>query len=202
MFCPNCGTQLLDEANFCWKCGKVQQGTTTTSNEPQYEHCRIELVEVGYRLLQGTFYRFDADAIGTKGPYVAGQSKEFIMSDKVQPAILDALIQHLVAGGWEAVETKGSQWYQHSFRRRAKLDTGEKAAHFDVVLLTAGKRKIEVIKALRQLKTNLGFRDLGFREAKDLADTPGAVILQNISKEQAEDAKLALQKAGGIAKIQ
>ena len=120
MFCPNCGTQLPDEVNFCWKCGKTQRSATITSSETQYEHCRIELVEIGYRFLQGTFYQFDANAIGPNGPYVAGQSKQFsdLMNENQQPAILNTLIRQLVADGWEAVETKGSEWYQHGFRRR------------------------------------------------------------------------------------
>jgi len=195
MFCSNCGTQLPDEANFCLKCGKAQQGTATTSNDNQYEHCRIELIELGYRLFQGTVYRFDANAIGTEGPYVAGQSKEFSINtgDREQLPILNALIRHLVADSWEAVETKGAQWYQHSFRRRVLSEkVSEKV---NLVILSAGSNKIETIKAIRIL-TNMHLA-----EAKTLAETPNGVILSRVSKSTALRAQSLFQKAGAMTKI-
>jgi len=41
MYCSKCGTQLPDEANFCWKCGQPQK---QAASEPvQYEVCIIKL---------------------------------------------------------------------------------------------------------------------------------------------------------------
>jgi len=65
---------------------------------------------------------------------------------------------------------------------------------FDVVLASAGDKKIEVIKVVRVL-TNLGLK-----EAKDLVDGAPAPIKQGASKAEAEDMKAKLEAAG--AKIE
>jgi ribosomal protein L7/L12 len=65
----------------------------------------------------------------------------------------------------------------------------------DVVLEDAGDRKINVIKAIREL-TNLGLA-----EAKDLADVTPSVILQNVDPATADGAKVTLEGAGAIATV-
>jgi large subunit ribosomal protein L7/L12 len=66
----------------------------------------------------------------------------------------------------------------------------EEKTEFDVVIKEAGPKKIEVIKAIRQL-TNLG---LG--EAKTMAETAGGVVMAQVGKDAANDAKKKLEEAG------
>jgi large subunit ribosomal protein L7/L12 len=66
----------------------------------------------------------------------------------------------------------------------------EEQTEFDVVLTGAGEKKINVIKVVRAL-TNLGLK-----EAKDVVETAGSVILSAVSKEAAQDAKAKLEAEG------
>lgn len=71
----------------------------------------------------------------------------------------------------------------------------EEKTEFDVIIKDAGPKKIETIKAIRQL-TNLGLK-----EAKDLAETAGGKVLEAVSKEAAEDAKSKLETAGATVEL-
>ena len=71
----------------------------------------------------------------------------------------------------------------------------EEQTEFDVIIKDAGPKKIEVIKTIRQL-TNLGLK-----EAKDVAETPGSKVLEGVSKEAANDAKVKLEAAGAAIEI-
>src|SRR5690606_801026 len=66
----------------------------------------------------------------------------------------------------------------------------EEKTEFNVILKDVGAKKIEVIKVIRQL-TNLGLK-----EAKDLAETANAKVLEAVAKDAAEDAKKKLTEAG------
>ena len=66
---------------------------------------------------------------------------------------------------------------------------------FDVILKDAGPKKIEVIKAIRQLTS------LGLKEAKELAETPDSKVLEGVSKDAAEDAKGKLEEAGAVVAL-
>ena len=61
---------------------------------------------------------------------------------------------------------------------------------FDVILVDAGDKKIQVIKELRTL-TNLGLK-----EAKDLVEAAPKPVLEKVKKEDADKAKEALEAAG------
>lgn len=71
----------------------------------------------------------------------------------------------------------------------------EEKTEFDVVIKEAGPKKIEVIKAIRQLTS------LGLKEAKDLAETPDAKVLEGTGKEAANDAKSKLEAAGASVEL-
>lgn len=71
----------------------------------------------------------------------------------------------------------------------------EEKTEFDVVLKDVGPKKIEVIKVIRQL-TNLGLV-----EAKTMAETAGAKVLQAVGKEAAMDAKSKLEAAGASVEV-
>lgn len=66
----------------------------------------------------------------------------------------------------------------------------EEKTEFDVVLESAGAKKIQVIKVVREL-TNLGLK-----EAKDLVDGAPKPVKEGIAKEDAEAAKAKLEEVG------
>jgi large subunit ribosomal protein L7/L12 len=61
---------------------------------------------------------------------------------------------------------------------------------FDVILVSSGEKKIEVIKVVRAI-TNLGLK-----EAKDLVDGAPSPVKQAVSKAEADDIKAKLEAAG------
>ena len=80
----------------------------------------------------------------------------------------------------------------------AASDSGEEADEndsFDVVLTGVGDKKIQVIKEVRSL-TNLGLKD-----AKELVDGAPNSVLEGASKEDAEKAKEALERAGASVEL-
>ncbi|MFK7974132.1 MAG: 50S ribosomal protein L7/L12 [Rickettsiaceae bacterium] len=66
---------------------------------------------------------------------------------------------------------------------------------FDVVLLSVGDKKIEVIKAVRAITS------LGLKEAKDLVDGAPSPIKQGVAKADAEKIKADLEAAGAKVEI-
>ena len=71
----------------------------------------------------------------------------------------------------------------------------EEKDSFDVVLSSAGEKKIQVIKEVR------GLTSLGLKEAKDLVDSAPKPILEGVDKETAEKAKDALEGAGATVEL-
>ena len=71
----------------------------------------------------------------------------------------------------------------------------EEKTEFTVFLKEVGAKKIEVIKVIRQL-TNLGLK-----EAKDLAETPNAKVLDLVAKDAAEDARKKLTEVGATVEV-
>ena len=75
---------------------------------------------------------------------------------------------------------------------------GEAAAEqdeFDVILESAGDKKIQVIKEVR------GLTSLGLKEAKDLVDGTPATVLEKVDKETAAKGKEALEGAGATVTV-
>lgn len=72
----------------------------------------------------------------------------------------------------------------------------EEKTEFTVVLKAAGANKIGVIKAVREIKP-----ELGLKEAKDLTEKGEAVLLENVKKEAAEEAKKKLTDAGATVEL-
>ena len=66
----------------------------------------------------------------------------------------------------------------------------EEKTEFDVVIKSAGPKKIEVIKVIRQLTS------LGLVEAKTMAETADAKVLEAVGKDVANDAAAKLKEAG------
>lgn len=72
----------------------------------------------------------------------------------------------------------------------------EEKSEFKVELLEAGSEKIKVIKALREVK-----KDLGLTEAKKMVDEAPAVIAEAVSKDEAKAMKEKLEAAGAKVKL-
>ncbi|KQX99966.1 50S ribosomal protein L7/L12 [Rhodanobacter sp. Root480] len=70
----------------------------------------------------------------------------------------------------------------------------EAQTEFDVVLKTAGAKKVDVIKAVRAIT------GLGLKEAKDLTEA-GGVLKEGVSKEDAEKFKKDLEAAGATVEL-
>jgi large subunit ribosomal protein L7/L12 len=66
---------------------------------------------------------------------------------------------------------------------------------FNVVLKTAGEKKIQVIKVVRELT------GLGLKEAKDLVDGAPKAVKEGVPKDQAEDMKKKIEEAGGTVEL-
>ena len=77
----------------------------------------------------------------------------------------------------------------------AAAEEAEEQTAFDVVLTSAGEKKIQVIKEVRAL-TNLGLK-----EAKELVEGAPANILEGVAKDAADEAKDKLEAAGASIDI-
>jgi large subunit ribosomal protein L7/L12 len=71
----------------------------------------------------------------------------------------------------------------------------EEQTEFDVVLKAAGEKKINVIKAVREVTS------LGLKEAKDLVESAPATIKEAVSKDEAEAVKKKFEEAGATVEI-
>jgi len=67
----------------------------------------------------------------------------------------------------------------------------EEKSEYDVVITAAGDNKIAAIKAVREIKS-----DLGLVEAKELVEKAPVTLLEKAKKEDAEEAKKKLEEAG------
>ena len=71
----------------------------------------------------------------------------------------------------------------------------EEKTEFDAILTDAGEKKIQVIKAVRELTT------LGLKEAKDLVEGAPKAVREGVSKDDAEAVKKRIEEAGGKVEI-
>lgn len=72
----------------------------------------------------------------------------------------------------------------------------EEQTEFTVVLTNGGDKKINVIKEVRGIRS-----DLGLKEAKDLVEGAPQTVKENVSKQEAEDIKKKLEAAGAQVQI-
>jgi large subunit ribosomal protein L7/L12 len=77
----------------------------------------------------------------------------------------------------------------------AAAEPEEEQTEFDIILKEIGPKKIEVIKAVRQLTA------LGLKESKDLVDGAPSTVLEAVAKEAADDAKAKLEAAGAVVEV-
>tara|TARA_Y100001980_G_C14514758_1_gene290131 strand:- start:829 stop:1212 length:384 start_codon:yes stop_codon:yes gene_type:complete len=71
----------------------------------------------------------------------------------------------------------------------------EEKTEFDVELSAAGEKKINVIKAVREITS------LGLKEAKEMVDGAPSVVKEAVSKDEAEEMKKKLEEAGASVNL-
>ncbi|MCE7984609.1 MAG: zinc ribbon domain-containing protein [Caldilinea sp. CFX5] len=137
MFCQNCGTKLVEKANFCHHCGAstvFYQPADTLDTTVRFEYCQIEAVtgKSSFFPRPKVNFKFCAEAIGSGGPYIADETQEFKaefgrdFGDKsqIEPDVRfwgdihKKFTAQLVKQGWEPLSDRGNQWWQIKFRRR------------------------------------------------------------------------------------
>ena len=77
----------------------------------------------------------------------------------------------------------------------AAADAGEVVDEVNVMLISAGEKKIQVLKAVREVT------GLGLKEAKDLVDGAPKVVKEKIKKAEAEEIKKKLEAEGAKVEI-
>lgn len=77
----------------------------------------------------------------------------------------------------------------------AASEAEEEKDSFDVVLTAAGDKKIQVIKAVRELTS------LGLKEAKELVDGAPNAIKEGVAKAEAEEVQKKIEEAGGTVEL-
>src|SRR6201985_1250930 len=73
----------------------------------------------------------------------------------------------------------------------APAEAAEEQTEFTVMLMAGGDKKINVIKEVRSVRS-----DLGLKEAKDLVEGAPQPVKENVSKQEAEEIKKKLEEAG------
>jgi large subunit ribosomal protein L7/L12 len=107
--------------------------------------------------------------------------KKFEEEFEVQAAAMAPAVAAPAGGGAAAVGDGGAE--------------AEEQTEFDVILDSAGDKKIQVIKEVRALTT------LGLKEAKDLVDSAPKPVLERVPKDQADQAKEKIEAAGGSVSV-
>jgi large subunit ribosomal protein L7/L12 len=77
----------------------------------------------------------------------------------------------------------------------AAAEAVEEQTEFDVILTGFGEKKVNVIKAVRELT------GLGLKEAKEMVDGAPSTIKESASKAEAEEAKKKLEEAGASVEL-
>ena len=78
----------------------------------------------------------------------------------------------------------------------APAEAAEEQTEFTVMLMAGGDKKINVIKEVRSVRS-----DLGLKEAKDLVEGAPLAVKENVSKQEAEEIKKKLEEAGATVAI-
>ncbi|MCY3574711.1 MAG: 50S ribosomal protein L7/L12 [Chloroflexi bacterium] len=99
------------------------------------------------------------------------------------------------AWGVEAAVGGGMMMMVPGAGAAADAELEEEQTEFDLILKEIGPKKINVIKAIRAITP------LGLKEAKELVESAPATVLEEVSKDMAEDGKSKLEEAGAVAEL-
>lgn len=123
------------------------------------------------------------------------------MSDKKQ-VIMEAIEQMTVLELAELVKSLEEKFGVKAAAPVAAAAAGGAAAapaeektSFDVVLVSGGDKKIQVIKEVR------GITNLGLKEAKDLVEGAPKPVKEGVSKDEAQKIKTTLEAAGAVVEL-
>ncbi len=99
------------------------------------------------------------------------------------------------AWGVEAAVGGGMMMMAAGAGAAADEEPEEEQTEFDVILKEIGPKKINVIKAVRAITP------LGLKEAKQLVESAPATVLEEVSKDMAEEGKSKLEEAGAVVEL-
>jgi large subunit ribosomal protein L7/L12 len=115
-------------------------------------------------------------------------SKEDILNAIAQMSVMDVV--ELVSAMEEKFGVSAAAAVVAAPAAGGDAPVAEEQTEFNVVLASAGDKKVNVIKVVRALT------GLGLKEAKDLVDGAPKVVKEGVSKAEAEEAKKQLEEAG------
>lgn len=99
------------------------------------------------------------------------------------------------AWGVEAAAGGGMMMMAPGAGAAVDAEPEEEQTEFDLILKEIGPKKINVIKAIRAITP------LGLKEAKELVESAPATVLEEVSKDMAEDGKVKLEEAGAVVEL-
>ena len=221
MFCLNCGAQLPDNANFCFKCGKPQQ---PTSDPPTSTLGHWENKEFSELFYGNPKWRSD-------GPYEYDYLNSLAQAMRVEiNATVKALLERVAPFGWEPTEPTDAgrlllasridmklvktgfllseKFYNEltqvriSFRRWVTNDQSKKDAEIQAQLAKKGKTPFEVVlltpgpNKINAIKVVMELFHLGLKESKDIVESAPTTLKRTSSQAEAEVIRDRLVKAG------
>ena len=211
MYCPSCGKEIPDSSAFCLHCGKSINITTAPAQ-----------VATEWEYKDYVWYADSKMEIGTVRNMGNTGYSDIIQHAwlEVRNHLLEG-IQDWLDEGWEPfapigsdcmiVDTQnvillGTKVYLLGFsvkmKRRREIGSAagktqeREKTEFDVVMLSCGRNKIEVIKVIRILNPKMGLGD-----AKTLSETRNAKIATGVSRVRAENVAMELRRAGAIVEV-
>jgi len=117
-------------------------------------------------------------------------------------ADLDKIVEDLssltVIEAADLVKQLEEKWDVSAAAPAAGDDAGaaEEKDSFDVILVGDGGNKVQAIKAVRAIKS-----ELGLKEAKELVEAAPKALLEGVGKDEAEEAKKKLEEAGAKVEL-
>ncbi len=206
MYCPSCGKEIPDKSAFCLHCGKPINFTTAPTNV---------VTEWEYKDYEG--FENYLKSIGTAGANLSYSDIVQHTWSEIRPLVFND-IQAWLDDGWEPLTPIGSDSMKVEtqsgglfggmniyltgvtikMRRRQQVGAKKETikSTFDVILLSCGRNKIEVIKVIRQ------FTKADLARAKTMAETSGTKIAKSVSKSIAENLASDLKNAGAQVQIE
>src|SRR5690554_215892 len=120
-------------------------------------------------------------------------SKEDILNAIAEMSVMDVV--ELVSAMEEKFGVSAAAAVAAAPAAAAAAPAAEEKTEFDIVLQSAGEKKVNVIKVVRALT------GLGLKEAKDLVDGAPKTLKEGASKADAEEAKKKLEEAGATVEL-
>ena len=104
-------------------------------------------------------------------------------------------LKTLLEEAWGVEAASGGGMMMMATGPAAVAEEVEEQTEFSVILTEIGPKKINVIKAVRALTS------LGLKEAKELVEGVPSVVMEEVGKDAAEDAKVKLEAEGAKAEL-